>query len=423
MSLEPSISKRKLFGIGLCGILVCVFSLNGLLKVIANQWPGTRTNSFLLSIAGVPESLYQSLPGGPFLLFELLLRWAVLLLAAYFVLLLIASVRHQSPVIVVSGLGGLFVGLFSLTWLSLLILVLSLLRRLGAFVMELLQYVFTAILSFFLWAPIFYTILVVIGIVTITVIISVIKDVSFRDLWENLKEWLRNLSARPLFFLLGLLAVAALIWFVGIPIWEHYISPLLSLIRNWLAEYIAPILSWIWSLLLTLILGAILGALVLLALGVLGWQFMDQFVSARACGSDTHVAFRAGFGMGAAMGLILLVCAASPTFRSLVNTSWSETSPVFSSLELSTAVFYFVPASIETQLHDALAKASIPVFDLTCLILTLLIANSSLITSVLSRVTIKPLRGLIAPQSWPPLGMALFGLVIVILDSYGNDNS
>ena len=121
MSLEPSIDKRKLFGLGALGLLggalVCVFSLNGVLRYVANQWPDTRTNSVLLTIASVPDSLYRSLPGGPYLLFELLLHWVVILLGAYLLLLLIASVRHQSPVIVVSGLSGLLIGLIALTWL------------------------------------------------------------------------------------------------------------------------------------------------------------------------------------------------------------------------------------------------------------------------------------------------------------------
>lgn len=425
MSRELSTDMRKPFNVRqlLFGALVCVFSLNGVLRFIANQWPGTRTNSVLLAIASVPDSLYRLLPGGPYLLFEMLLRWAVILLGAYLLLLLVASIRHQTPVILASGMSGLFIGLFALTWLSILILLLSLLFRLLSLIMALLWLVLSAIASFFLWTPVFYTIFVLIGIAIIAAIISVVKHISFRNLWEGLKEWLRTLSARPFGFLLALAAVAALIWFVGIPLWEYYISPILLFVRNFLADYVAPILSWIGALLLTLFLGALVTLLVLLVLGVLGWQFADQFGSARSCGGDTHQAFRGGFAMGAAMGLILLVCAANPTFRSLVITSWSETSPVLSSIDLSAAVYYFMPAQIETLLHDALAQASLPIFDLACLILTLLVANSSLITGVLARVTIKPLRGLVAFGSLPPVGLALFGVVVLVLDSFGNENA
>jgi len=311
----------------------------------------------------------------------------------------------------------LFIGLFSLTWLSILILILVLLLGLFSLIMSLLRLVLAAIASFFLWAPIFYTILTIIGLLIVAVLISIIKDISFRDLWTSIKEWLRNLSAKPLVFLLALLVAAALIWFVGIPLWEYYISPILLAVRNWFSEYVAPVISWIGSLLLTLLFVIIVLFLVLLVLGVLGWQFADQFKSARSSGTDTHQAFRSGFGMGSAMGLVLLVCAANPIFRSLVVTSWSETSPILSSMDLSAAVYYFMPARIENMLHRALAQASLPIFDLVCLILALLSANSSLITGVLLNVTVRPLRELIALGNLPPLALALFGVVVAVTES------
>lgn len=400
-----------------------MFSLNGVLRFAASQWPDTRTHSVLLAVASVPDSLYKSVPGGPYLLFELLLRWVVILLAAHVLLLLITSFRHQSPVIFASGMSGLLIGLFALTWLSIILLIFTLLIVLLKLIMWLLGVVFLAIASFFLWTPIFYTLLAILGIGVVVVLIAIAQNISFHQLWEAIKEWLRNMSARPLVFLLALVALGALIWFVGIPLWEQYISPILQLFRNWLAENVAPILSWIGALLLTLLIGILVVALVLLVLGVLGCQFVDQFKSARTCGSDTQKTFAAGFGMGAVMGLVLLVCAANPTFRSLVVTSWAETSPILSSMDLSAAVYYFMPARIETQLHNALAKASLPVFDLACLILTLLLANVSLITGMLSRVIIKPLRQLVALDSLPPLGWALFGLVVLLADSFGSDQS
>ena len=424
MSLESSIEKRKLLLWLFCGALVCVFSLNGVLRFVASQWwPDTRTGAVLVSVASIPDFLYGKLPGGPFLLFELLLRWVVILLAAHLVLLLIASIRHHSRVIFVSGMSGFFIGLFSLTWLSFLLLILVFLIRLFSLIMWLLRVVLSAIGSFLLWAPVFYMLVAVGGIVIVVAIIAAFKEISFRAVWESLKEWLRNLSARPLVFLLALLLVGALIWFVGIPLWEHYISPILLAIRNWLAEYVAPILTWIASLLLMLIAGTIVAVLILLFLAVLGCQLADQFKASRICGSDTHKTFSAGFGTGAALGLVLLVCAANPDFRSLVITSWSETSPVLSSMDLSAAVYYFMPARIENTLHAALAKASLPVFDLLVLLLTLLLANSSLITGMLSRVTIRPLRALIAWRSLPPVALALFAVIVVAAESYASDNA
>lgn len=424
MSLESPMTKGQVLRWVFGGALVCVFSLNGLLRFAASQWwPDTRTGAVLTSIASIPDALYGKLPGGPFLLFELLLRWVVILLAAHLLLLLIASLRHQSLTIFTSGVSGFFIGLFSLTWLSFLLLIFVLLIFLFKLIMWLLRVVIAAIGSFLLWTPVFYTIVAIVGIVIVVAIIALLKEISFRAVWESFKEWLRNLSARPLVFLFGLLAVAALIWFVGIPLWQHYISPILLAIRDWLAEYVVPILSWIGALLLTIIAGALVGLAVLGFLGVLGCQLADQFKASRTCGSDTHQSFGAGFGIGAAMALVLLVCAANPDFRSLVLTSWSETSPVLSSMDLSAAVYYFMPARIETGLHEALAKASLPVFDLVVLLLSLLVANSSLITGMLSRVTVRPLRELVAWRSLPPVAAALFGVLLIVAESYASDNA
>jgi hypothetical protein len=124
------------------------------------------------------------------------------------------------------------------------------------------------------------------------------------------------------------------------------------------------------------------------------------------------------------MGLVLLVCSANPTFRSLVNASWSDTSPVLSWMDLCSAVYMLMPAQAELLLHTAFAKASLPVFDLVCLLFALLLATSSLITSLLSRFTAEPIRELFSWSSLPPFGKLLFGVVIafgVMMIGTGDD--
>ena len=410
----------------LFGVIVCVFSLNGVLRWVANHWPGGRLSNALAAISLFPESLYKGLPGGQYLVFELLFRWALVLLATYLLLLLIASIRHGSPAILVSSVCGLLIGLFALTWISILILVVSFLFAVVMWIKDLVTYVITAIVSFFLWPPVFYTLLTLIVIAIVAGVI-VATGFSIKRVWEAFKAWVRNMSAKPLILLLVILASLALIWFVAIPLWQLYISPILLLIRNFLAEYVGPIITWIVSWLITLASGVIVIALVLGALGVLGWQFADQFSSARKCGQKTGAAFEAGFATGAAMGLILLVCSASPIFKELVNASWSNTSPLFSSVDLSAALFYFMPASAEVRLHDVFAKASLPLFDMASLLVALFLVNSSLIAGLLSRVSIQPLRELFTWEGLPPLGKVLFGFVVacgaLLVGSLANQDS
>ncbi|HSE16514.1 MAG TPA: hypothetical protein VLB46_05650 [Pyrinomonadaceae bacterium] len=413
-TLNDPITKARVVRWVFYGVIVSVFSLNGVLRLIAHNRPDSRLSSLLTTIASVPDALYLGLPGGKFLLFELVLRWVLIVLTAYVLLLLIASLRHQSAAVAVSGISGLLVGLFALTWLSILILLVGLLITLLAWIADLVRYVIEAIASFLLWGPVFYTILSVVALALVAGLIKLVKSVSFAELWNSLKEWLRNLSARPIVFFLMMLAVVALIWFVGIPLWKYYIEPLLLIIKEWLIQYIVPIISFIGSILVTLFLALVLVSAVVVSLGMLGWQFAEQFLSARFCGRTTSKSFEAGFSIGAVMGLVLLVCSANPTFRSLVNASWSDTSPILSSLDLGATVYMLMPARAELLLHEAFAKASLPIFDLICLLIALLLATASLITSLLSSFKVEPLRDLFSWTNLPPIGKLLFGFVLML---------
>jgi hypothetical protein len=291
MSLEETTADQKLFRAHwlLFGSLVCVFSLNGVLRFLANQWPGTRTGAVLQTVASIPDKVYQVLPGGgPHLLFELFLRWAVILLGVHLVLLLIASLRHRSPVIFVSGVTGLFIGLFSLTWLSLLIVIVMFLYAVLMWILNLFKVVLGAIGSFFLWGPVFYTLLTLIGIAAVVGIVLLFKGLKLRDIWAEIKEWMRNMSAKPFVLLLLISVTGAVVWFVGIPLWQNYISPVLQAVRNWFSENVTPVLSWIGWIVVLCVVAIVTVLFALLALGVLGWQFSDQFTSARACGRNTH---------------------------------------------------------------------------------------------------------------------------------------
>ncbi|HXD30144.1 MAG TPA: hypothetical protein VN643_03450 [Pyrinomonadaceae bacterium] len=417
MASELTIPKRKILAVYgrwlLYGAVVCIFSLNGVLRMLANRWPGNRLSAALLTAASLPDLVYGTVRGGPYLLFELLLRWVLVALGVYVVLLLIASLRHRSPTIFASGMAGLLVGLFALTWLSILILILVLLFALVGWIVAAVHFIFAAIFSFLFWPPVLYTILGIIGLALLIGLISLVRGFSIRDFWRSLKEWLRSISAKPVVMVLAIVALAALIWFVGIPLWQYYITPILTLIRDWLVQYVVPILSWIGSVLFVLVLAVIIISLMAGTLITLGWQFAEQFSSARFCGRNTHTLFEAGFAIGAVMGLALLVCSANPTFRSLVNISWSDTSPILASMDLSAAVYGLMPARAELLLQAAFAKASIPIFDLASLLVAVLLANCSLITGLVSGVTVEPLRELIRKDRLPPLGKLLFGFVIM----------
>lgn len=414
----------QIAGTLMCGLMICVFSLNGVLRNLAGNWPETKAGNALLGMAAIPDAIYEALPGGKYFLLELLVRWALLSLAVFVGLLLLNSIRHQTINFFVSGAGGLLLGLFVLTWVSLFIFLLWIVLICIGWVYGLLQWIFMAILSFLLWPPVFLTLIGLGAIVGAVALVALVKNLSLAQVIAWLKQVLSLLTARVLFFVLGLAAAAALVWFVVIPLWVEYVAPLLALIAAWLKEYVAPIIAWVLSALITLIIVVLAAAAVIGLIFLLGRQFIDQLVSARLCGRDMYGAFAAGFCVGAAAGLTLLVCSANADYRAVVNAAWAGTSPIFADADIVAAVYALMPGSVEALLQPLFTRASVPIFDSALIVVTLLLANCSLLMGLLSGTTVEPLRRLFRVDHMPVVCRLMFGVIVasivVVADSAVN---
>jgi hypothetical protein len=429
-TISPAPARSILLQVGstlFFGLIVCVFSLNGVLRNIGNKWPGTKIGDALVGLASVPNGIYDALPGGKYFLLELLVRWVLLSLAVFVCLLLLNSIRHQTVNIFVSGTGGLLIGLFALTWISLLVFLGRIVFICVAWLFGMLQWIIAGILSFLFWAPVLYTLVGVGAVVGVIVLVALLKDLSLEDVLDWLKGLIAKLSVKPLLAAAGAVAAAALVWFVLVPLWREYITPLLMLIAAWLSEYVAPILTWILSAIVVLILSLLALAATVVVLFILGRQFIDQFKSAHTCGRDMHSAFAAGFAVGAAAGLALLICSTNDEYRAVVNASWAGTSPIFADADVVAAVYAFMPRSAEALLQGLFTKASLPIFDTALLVATLLLANCSLLMGLLSGVTVEPLRRLFSRERMPPLFNLMFGLLVacavIALDATANQDS
>jgi hypothetical protein len=402
------------------GILVAVFSLNSVLRHLAAQWPETRSSDVLLGLAAIPEKIYGVLPGGSYFLLELLIRWVLLSLAVFILLLLITAIRHKSASVFLSGISGLLIGLFSLTWISLLVFCALIILAVIAWLFSLMSYIFSAIVSFIVWAPILYTLIGIIVIIGAVALFSKIKELSVKSLIEKLK-------LKP--FLIGavIAGLIGVVWLVVIPFFRVYVSPILERIRSWLSEFVAPPLGWFFSILFGIIIAIIAIALGIAILFILGLQLCDQYVSAKVCGSDTHRTFDAGFSIGVVMALMLLVCSANGDYRAILNASWSSTFPALGNIDVPGVVNALMPHSAETLLQTLFAKASIPIFDAASLLTLLFLANCSLLMGLVSGIDIKPIRALVNPSRMPVLFRLLFGLVIgfaaMAVDSLSNEDT
>lgn len=431
MDTETPLSTKSVFfqiaGTLLCGLTVCVFSLNGVLRSLAGNWPETRTGNALLGIAAIPDTIYEALPGGKYFLLELLVRWALLSLAVFVCLLLLNSIRHQTLNLFVSGAGGLLLGLFVLTWVSLFIFLLGIVLICVVWLFGILQWILMAVLSFFLWPPILFTLAALGSVVGVVAVIALIRNLSLEQIFAWLKQVFALLTARTLIFVGGLAAAAALAWFVLIPLWIEYVAPLLALIAAWLKEYVAPVIAWILSAVVTLVLALLIMAAVVFVLLLLGRQFVDQLASARVCGRDMYGAFSAGFCVGAAAGLTLLVCSANGDYRAIVNAAWAGTSPVFADVDIVAAVYTLMPGSAEALLQSLFVKASVPIFDSALIVVTLLLANCSLLMGLVSGASVEPLRRLLTFDRMPAVFKLMFGVFVAFIavaaDSVANQDS
>jgi hypothetical protein len=420
-------SLLQVCGTLLCGLIVCVFSLNGVLRNLAANWTGTKSGDALLALAAIPDSLYKALPGAEYFTLELLVRWVLLSLAVFVGLLLLNSVRHQTANIFVAGVGGLLLGLFALTWVSLLIFLVGIVIFCVLWLFGLLYWIAMGILAFFLWPPVLYTLLSLLLVIVAVALIAHLWSLSLAQILAWLKELFSMFSVKALFAVVGLAAAAAVVWFVVVPFLVEYVAPILAAIAAWLKEYVAPVIAWVFSALGILLLALLALVAVAGVLFLLGRLLVDQFASARVCGRDMHGAFATGFIVGAAAGLTLLVCSANEDYRAVVNAAWAGTVPVYADADIISVVYALMPGSAENLLRSLFVRASVPIFDSAALVATLFVANCSLMMGLLSGAAVEPLRRLFTLDRMPALFKLVSGafaaLIILAVDSAASQDS
>ncbi len=430
MDITAPVAKRFLFFQAIlvlsCGIVVSIFSLNGVLRYLAQGWAGTTSGNALLGLAAIPDNLYGRLPGERFFWLELLFRWVMLSLTVFVSLLLLNSLRHQTVNIFVSGVGGLLLGVFALTWISLFVFLVGGVLYAVAWVYSFLHWIIAGILAFLLWTPVLVTVIGLVVLAAAIPLLGFLKDLSREQILAWIKELFSTLSIRLFLVISGIVATVAFVWLVVVPLWREYISPILALISAWLIDNVLPILAFLFSGLTTIVLILLALVAITAVLAILGRQLIDQLTSAHLCGRDLHKAFAAGFTVGAAAGLSLLVCSANDEYRAVINGAWAATSLILIDLDIVRATYALMPGSAETLLQGLFTKASPPIFDLAMLVVTLFLANCSLLMGLLSGITVEPLRQLFTRERMPLLARVLFGIVVGVtiaaVDSIANQD-
>jgi hypothetical protein len=396
------------------GVIVVIFSLNGVLKLIAQKNPVSSISYSLYQASQVPNYLYNQVPGGQHFLFALLIHWLLISLLVFFVLLAITSLRHGSFSFLFSGTIGFVGGLSALTLITLIFYAIYWLIVFFSWVVSTVQSVILYLLSWILWPPS----LIILGtLLAAGLLYAIIKnrDAIFKAIRELLQFFLSSLPKILVF--VGLLAVTVgIIWFVG-----SLIYPFVLAVIAFIQEYIAPLIAWVLAVIITLVLFLLAIGFILAVVWALGELLLEQFSAAQFCGRSTHEAFDSCFGVGATLSLILLVCAAKPEYHEILRFIWAETSYVLPQVDPVIFAYALMPQEAYEGLQQGLQWSSIPIFDTLNVVICLVLMNASLLMGMLSGIIIKPLGDLIAveraPASIKLFGGLLFALLVVLTDS------
>lgn len=413
--MKPEIKQnvRRVLSFLFFGIVVTIFTLNGVLKHLATKIPNAEISQIVAQIAQIPDYFYDLLPGGSYTLFTLLIHWGILSIFAFFILLTVTALRHRSPSFFIAGTSGFLAGLFILTELTLLVWLCIFIFYILSWILWLFLVIFTFLVSWLLWPPI------LIGLGIIACIFAVIIFGS--DILAWLKERLHTI---PKILLVGatLIGLLALIWYFGVPLWNEYILPILTAIGEFLKTWLPPILSWIFLIIFSIIaLAALVGMFVFL-----GYQYLNQYLLARFCGRSTYEVFDACFSVGTLIALILLVCSASQDYQALVKVAWSETALTWTQVDVIGFVHGIVPQSTLDFLQSLLSSSSIPIFDATTIVIVLFLMNCSFLMSLFSGMVTNPLKGLLTIERMPALikiaGGVAIALLLNVIDSESNES-
>jgi hypothetical protein len=379
------ISYRNVTRIFILGIVICVFTLNGVINFFAQRISISFVSNALRDVGNFPNKLYKTLPVHPNFWFELFIHWIILSVGVLCILLIITSLLRQSATVFILGFMGLLSGIFVVTWISLVGYVSFKIISIILWIINGVKEFFSRGLAFFLESPLIYC-TVVIGVLfagfVIVGIIQIIKESNMR--------FSKSLFMKGIF-------IAASIFVVWL--FSGSIIPVTVSIIEIIALIVASILS----------IAVTVGILLLL-----GSQFYDQFSSARVCGKDTYEIFNTGFGMGASIAILMLVCSANSDYGDIVNQSWSITVPFLRDVNIVNTFHTWVPQDVRVYLQSLLENSSMPIFDSICIVVISFLSSCSLVMGMVSGIDIKPIRGFFSLQNMPPLLKGVGGVFIAV---------
>lgn len=383
----------------LVGIIVILFNAPGFVRYVAHNWVGNGIISDTLgSLANIPENtylLFTPLDGD---LFSLLLRLSIYGIGFYLLGVVTLAIGKQELRLIPSAIISLVTGVCAIAIMLWAFLILFwLVRNLILLVVFLLSYI--NILLIIILAIVGLLIIIVLweefgilGIIGLFLLVALSVGLGwlilpYLPLIITILLWIGGISVAigllglviallaviwDEFALPGIVAVlilGALVWFgrsilydILLWVYERILLPLLEIILQvlyWLGGVLLIVIGFLFRLLVFL-------ALVCMGIGIialLGNILLDDLRAAWNAGSGLKGTVLASFGIGLAVGLLLLTSSGTPQAIDLVDQVWQATVPVADNFSPMNLFVGILPSAYQAPMQSTFAATGIPIFN------------------------------------------------------------
>jgi hypothetical protein len=350
---RSEINWRRLGAEFTVGFVFFTYNFHGFLAYAANHWAPKWLASPMFSLLRFTEKALAFTGAEANAWSPLIAEWLVMGLWWYVAILFITSLMLMKPGRLANGLSGMCVGLAAVVLMSWAGVVLF---KTGRF----LFLAFHFISSLFNMVFQFINALTG-GVLPYLAALALICGVAY-VLWKVFQP--------KVLALYGGLAIAGagIVWLM-LPLLRH----LLLLLAPIVAWIVAAFSILVTAILMLILLLGILGALTTI-IGMLGRLAIDQFSTAWNAWKGERSIALAGFSVGSAASLLLLVTAGLPEVAGSIDAAWHEHAWFVNTWSPAASHLQALPDVIANPAATVFQHASAPVFDAVILALLLIVA-------------------------------------------------
>lgn len=415
---------RRLTLNALLGILLILVNFPKLLKALIDA---------SISRSWIRSALYAPIDGVQYVLKGIIgtdasgfytraMTCSFLLLWVFFGLLVILSIRRRGYRLLLSSLAGMVMGyiaVHSLSWIAVAIAV-----AIGGvvFAVKWVGATLVAIFKFLMLGPILLG-LIALGLLVVLFINRRFILRQLRKLVDLcIKYSVQILSAVGLSVLVYVVAPHVYRWIL-LPIWRFVLLPVL--------HFLWMLVSFIFAVAIVLIGSLLLAVIGIVTLALLGSLMVSQLQAAWHAGRGVRAMLVAGFAIGSALSLLVLVSVATPLVADSLNQAMINPLGLFQPIDYPTHLITdtFVstlPKIVREFIFTYLTSLQAPTFDCFVFLVVMVLAATSVLFRVFSAA---PLVDddvsvqYVAKEYLMMAGGLLVGMILIFLQALSGDSS